>query len=56
MILNFNNFVYLRLLENLLKKAIDSNDIDLGYTFINNVQILEEPQAVDCLKFFLKFV
>lgn len=49
-----NLFLICRLLENLLKKAIELNDIELCYCIINNVQLLEEYQAVDCLKYFLK--
>ena len=37
-----------------LKKAIELNDTELCFCIINNVQILEEYQAVDCLKYFLK--
>lgn len=42
-----------KLLDNLFKKAIELKDTTLSYSLINNVQILEENQAVDCIKFFL---
>ncbi len=41
-------------MANLFKKAIELNDKELCFVLINNVQILEESQAVDCIKFFLK--
>jgi hypothetical protein len=44
-----------RLLENLLKKAIELNDTQMCHCIIRNVQILEEYQAVDCLRYFLKY-
>jgi hypothetical protein len=53
-LINSNYFKIIRLLENLLKKAIELNDTELCFCIINNVQILEEYQAVDCLKYFLK--
>ena len=43
-----------RLIETLFKKSIEINDIELCITLINNVQILEEVHAVECLKYFLK--
>ena len=44
-----------RLLANLVRKTIEVNDMVVCEAIINNVQILEECLAVDCMKYFLKF-
>jgi hypothetical protein len=41
------------LVSNLLRKSIENNDFELCSTILNNVQILEEDLAVDCIKYFL---
>jgi hypothetical protein len=43
-----------KIIENLLKKAIELDEAELCLSFVDNVQILEESHAVDCLKYFLK--
>lgn len=51
---SLNDIIPSKLLENLLKKAIELNDTEMCYCIITNVQLLEENHAVDCLKYFLK--
>jgi len=48
------NLIPSKLLKNLFDKSIEINDTELCFALINNVQILEESQAVDCIKYFLK--
>ncbi len=48
------NLIPSKIFHSLLTKAIELNDTDLCTLIVNNVQLLEESQAVDCLRFFLR--
>lgn len=49
-----SNLIPSKLMANLFKRSIEVNDIEMCFVLINSVQILEESQAVDCIKFFLR--
>lgn len=43
-----------KLLVNVLKRAIEINDTEFCCSYVKHIQALDESQAVDCIKFFLK--
>ncbi|CAF0734687.1 unnamed protein product [Brachionus calyciflorus] len=51
---NLSGILPSKLLSGLLSKAIELNDSDLCSLLVDNVQLLEESHAVECIKFFIR--